>query len=582
MHEDFLALLDASPEVLPCDPRELLDTLYGWVIVHIAPEVSGPYLQAIARRWKLSMGEVRSRCKTVREGMQRAEDEAKEAAANAKSPEWHKRLKRSKAGAIHGNPGNVNVYLTNDPQWLGACAYDLFQDALVWLREPPWTVKDKILFKVGQHVTDEDAVRLQIWFCEEQNVPDVSYDTATRALDVVGRTNSFHPIMDWLSGITWDGTARVESFLSTCTDAPDTPYTRAVSRIFFVSAIARVYAPGCKCDTMVIFEGPQGIGKSTMVRYLFGSDYFSDRLSPVYSKDALQELSNVWCLEMAELTSWNKADSNQAKAFLSSAVDRYRPSYGRRVRPFPRKLIFVGTTNRESDLGYFQDQTGGRRYLPIACTKTDLATVLSDRDQLWAEALHLYKQGAKWWPSTEEDVLCNEQQSARRQIHPWETLLETFFRSESDHPTFTTDYLLSRVLSIPAQQQTFGHLSRLGTVLKTLGWAHHRVRTEGEGTGADEKSRRPFFFLRPHADLEALQTAYSEGKHKLNPPYHAVEDQKRNDLGDADFAQLLTDALRESDPQISAERVAEIESLSLEDTKKLIEKLRRQQRCQQN
>jgi putative DNA primase/helicase len=153
---------------------------------------------------------------------------------------------------------------------------------------------------------------------------------------------------------------------------------------------------------MPVLEGEQGTGKSTAIRYLFGDRFFIDHLPDFHSKDSFQQLQGAWCIEVAELAALTKAEVKDVKQFLSRLVDKFRPPYGRNPIQVPRRTVFWGTVNPEEGQGYLKDPTGGRRFWPVETTAIDLAAILLDRDQLWAEAVDpaTRKASAGTWTTT--------------------------------------------------------------------------------------------------------------------------------------------------------------------------------------
>ena len=135
-------------------------------------------------------------------------------------------------------------------------------------------------------------------------------------------------------------------------------------------AVARAIKAGCKADIVIVFEGAQGIGKSTGLRALFGADWFKDSMPPMGSKDASNYIVGAWCIELAEMAFQKKAEIEQQKAFISKQEEKYRPAYGRNEIVYPRRCVFAATTNRDD---WAVDETGNRRFLPVKTIKVDVA-----------------------------------------------------------------------------------------------------------------------------------------------------------------------------------------------------------------
>ncbi len=183
-----------------------------------------------------------------------------------------------------------------------------------------------------------------------------------------------------------------------------------------VSAVARALKPGCKVDTMLVLEGAQGALKSSSISALFGEEYFGDDLPPLHTADASQYLRGKWCVEKAELSQLRKTDWEVTKAFMSRRVEDYRKPYGREFNREPRRCVFVGTTNSDA---YLADPTGARRFWPCKCGVISLKAIIRDRDQFWAEAVHLFKKGEQWWLNKEEEKMALEETDAREATDAW-------------------------------------------------------------------------------------------------------------------------------------------------------------------
>ena len=306
--------------------------------------------------------------------------------ASVQFGDWRSRLLRNERERIISCYENVALFLENSPEWAGVLGYNEFTAGYVVLKSPPAPVSAEPGSEIEDHF-DTEVVR---WL--ERRMLLVKPDLVRRIVDVFARRNSYHPVRDYLESLpAWDGMPRIGTWLiDYCgvesSDVNPNTYAMAVGKKFLIGAVKRILEPGAKCDSVLVLEGQQGIGKSTVPRILAGDEWFSDQLADVGSKDASLQLRGVWIIELSELDVLNRAELARAKAFLSQQTERFRLPYGRRIIHVPRQCVFVGTTNADS---WLKDETGGRRFWPLPCHQIDLEGLRRDRDQLWAEALQL-------------------------------------------------------------------------------------------------------------------------------------------------------------------------------------------------
>jgi putative DNA primase/helicase len=313
-------------------------------------------------------------------------DKIAEAEEEFKSDEeWHEKLSINKKGQITDDLQNIVLIIENDENLKGI-AYNQHRDGIDVKGSLPWKQ-----IKTGW--SDSDMSALKVYFNKTYGV--WSPTKTKEALIAVAAERAYHPIKEYLNRLPeWDGTERLDKLLIDYLGADDNAYSRAVIRKTLAAAVARIYEPGKKFDSVLILNGPQGIGKSTFFTKL-GGKWFSDSLTinDMRDKAAAEKLQGYWLLELGELAGIKKTDVETVKSFVSRTDDKYRASYGVNVESHLRQCVIVGSTNSEN--GFLRDITGNRRFWPVKVTgeSSKKAWELHDIDQIWAEALYIYRKG---------------------------------------------------------------------------------------------------------------------------------------------------------------------------------------------
>ena len=326
--------------------------------------------------------------------------------------DWKKKLKITEKGGIASTIENVVIILNGDPALAGRVAFDQMANNIVALDSLPW----RSVTGSSQWVDSDDAA---LRYYLERTYGVTGKEKIFDAVNVVALQNAFHPVKDYLESCTWDGVKRVETLLIDYMGADDTKYTRTVTRKVMAAAVARIYKPGCKFDHMLTLRGAQGLGKSSFIG-LLGGKWFSDTLTTVQGKEALEQLPGVWIMEVGELAGMRKAEVESIKQFLSKQSDRYRPAYGRRMQEFPRQCIFIGSTNESQ---FLRDTTGNRRFWVVDTPnkpKKDFWEELTPETirLIWAEAVAIYKAGEPLYLSKEMEKIAREVQETYEEENP--------------------------------------------------------------------------------------------------------------------------------------------------------------------
>lgn len=334
---------------------------------------------------------------------------------------WKKQLQyEKKSMELKNNLHNLMLILENDENLKGI-VFNQLADGMEIRGKVPWPHPAKFW-------RDADDAQLICYVDAAYGTFSArNYDIAvTKAVD----DRSYHPIREFFDTLPdWDGVERVDTLLIDYLGAEDTPYVRAVTRKELCAAYCRVYHPGIKFDSMIVLNGDQGIGKSTLIAKL-GGEWYSDslNLSDMNDKTAAEKLQGYWIMEIGELAGMRKADLDKVKAFISRQDDKYRASFGRRVTPHPRQCVFFGTTNSQN--GYLRDITGNRRYWNVKVPGNGKYKPWDmDEDtvkQVWAEVMVYAKAGEKLYLSPELEDYAKEEQRAAMERDDREGLVQEY------------------------------------------------------------------------------------------------------------------------------------------------------------
>lgn len=316
-----------------------------------------------------------------------AEERQKTAEEEFSEPDgdWQGRLDIDRQGRVKDTLTNIALIIKYDPN-LQNIVYNEFKDTIDVIGELPWT-------QVKPGWNDSDLANAKVYF---ERVYGIWSPTKFKdaLLAVVSSDRVYHPIKKYFSRLKWDGKERIDTLLIDYFGASDTPYTRAVIRKTLVAAVARIFEPGKKFDSILVLNGPQGMGKSTFFAIL-GMEWFSDSLSiaDMRDKTAAEKLQGYWILEISEMNGIKKTDVETVKSFVSRQDDKFRQAYGVNVESHPRSCVIVGSTNSES--GFLRDVTGNRRFWPVHVPGTGKMHPweVCDVGQIWAEAIELYNRG---------------------------------------------------------------------------------------------------------------------------------------------------------------------------------------------
>ncbi|MDD3030661.1 MAG: virulence-associated E family protein [Alphaproteobacteria bacterium] len=326
---------------------------------------------------------------------------------------WMDRLECDRNGKIDPSIANYSLILQNDKRLVGAICDNMFTGQLT-LRK---TLEAKL--DTAPIVVCEDPLRGQTFADKDDSVIRAIMDAPTdlggygirpsniaNLRDAIVNTSGlqkFHPVKEYLESLRWDGKRRIDTFFIRFLKLQDTPYTREVSRLTLVASVTRIYEPGHKFDYMPVLGGPQGIGKSTFIKELYGDHWFGEVDCKLDDKREVTELlPGMWGMEAPEMDSFRKADSTANKKFLRKQEYTVRAAYAHRAMVMRVQTVFWGSTN---ETRYLRDPSGNRSYWPLQCgfssgENIDTDGVRGERDQLWAEAYAAYLEMRREWPKS--------------------------------------------------------------------------------------------------------------------------------------------------------------------------------------
>lgn len=379
---------------------------------------------------------------------------------------------------------NAVIALTHHPDWRGALRYNVLTNTAEACGGP---------ISEAKRGDERLVISVQSWLMTELGL-DLQRNDVSAVLDYVAMERRYDPIREYLLGLQWDGVERIGSWLRTYCGAREDPM--GVGRLWLIGGAARGIDPGCKMDNALIFEGNQRVGKSTSLSIL-GGPYAAEVKGAVNHRDTLEVMNRSWIVELPELASMRKGETESLKAFFSTPDDHYRLAYKPRIQRYLRHAICAGTTNDDE---YLHDATGNTRYWPVRTTAFDIPALARDRDQLWAEAAAVYlagetcpacKEAAKddkrarcrshrWWLERDESVVLDSITDERMRTDYADIVREWWFQKapEARPEYLTTATLAKDVLGI-AVERIESQYPAIGRAMKRLQWERRQVKLAG-------------------------------------------------------------------------------------------------------
>lgn len=387
---------------------------------------------------------------------------------------WEDDLTKKADGSLAQTYHNVSLFLKNHDDFYGHIKWneiskkvEIHGGPLAFCKDQPL---DLLVASIQDHLAATQGLTIQ------------HRDLARRVISVA-MDNKYDPLKDYLNSLKWDGKSRITKWLRTYCGAIETEENKKfldlISRKWPIALVARGLEPGCKVDNVLVLESPGGAGKSTAFE-IIGGEWFCDTGAlNLGDKDSRMLAGRYWICELAEIVSFKRTGHDLLKSFWSSRIDKFRVPYGSDIQEFPRRCVFVGTTN---DDHYLNDETGNRKYwtVTVQYTPGGLEALRRDRDQLLAEAVAAYRSGEKWWFEYEEISITEEEAEKRLVETPIGMKIKEwwFGMAKSERPkVMTTLEVWERAFDAPAVQAKDGDLIKIGRELKKLKFKKDRDKS---------------------------------------------------------------------------------------------------------
>lgn len=429
---------------------------------------------------------------------------------------------------------NVFKIIETTPALADCFYYDKFADQTTVTVNPtaPPGIDAPVFEACPRPLCDQDVSVVTYW-CEHNGFAP-SPAMVDRVVKDYAASKAVHPVRDYLEGLQWDGKPRLTGWLTRYLGVKFNTYSAMAGRYWLVSAVARVFEPGCQADHVLILEGKQGVGKSSATRILsVNRKWHFDGNVNLSSKETPMLLQGKWIVEFQELGAMRRAEGERIKEFFTQHTDKYIKKYSNNETVFPRQCVFIATVNHDQ---YLQDDTGNRRFWPVVVTEVDFKALQEDVDQLWAEAYTVYAGGLtcadcelpwrcdlhRWWPSTDEQLMWFSTEQDKRvpddlwhaAISRWMTAYSRRFRSKGTVENRlgrwpTTSEVLTGALLIAISDQSRLHEVRAARVLRMLGFESSRRRLENHA-GPDVRQN----VWEPSETLNAITSMAEESENE--------------------------------------------------------------------
>ena len=355
--------------------------------------------------------------------------------------------------------------------------FNEFSNQIEWAKPAPWHKPNS----PRKYWDDGDVVQSRAWLSHKRRF-DLGSQVMQDCALAVSKLYTYHPVRQWLDSLKWDGVARLETWLKDYCQASDTPYTRVVGQCTLIAAVARIFDPGVQHDSMLILEGEQGTGKTSLVRLLGGPWYADIKIDPG-NRDTIDAMQGAWFIEASELEYSRNIDVQAMKRFLTITKDKVRLAYARNSIELPRQNVFVGTVNPGSKPSYLSDTDGNRRFWPVYTKQIHLEKFGIDRPQLFAEAVERYRNGEKFYLNDPAIIAqANNEAMLRVAEDAWLGIIAEWLKDGELPEALTTQHIANGALNLQPRELDRLNNSRISRCMEKLGYERYQRRIHGSRT----------------------------------------------------------------------------------------------------
>ncbi|WP_171237560.1 MULTISPECIES: VapE domain-containing protein [unclassified Ruegeria] len=378
---------------------------------------------------------------------------------------------------IRNSKANLVAFFHNYDAWHDCFAFDAFAQRIIMTKPYPGAV-DRT---VGRAITGKDLKRIRTEVLKDHFFPRIGQKDVDDAVMQRAEDNVYEPVQEYLNGLVWDGVPRLDGWLVAYggVDPSGGAYVAQVGRKWLIGAVARAMKPGCKMDNALIFEGPQGVGKSSLLAALVpNEEWFSDDLPGLDNEKMGVRLAGKWIVELAELTKVLKSELEDMRHFVTRRYDEHKVAYQDMNERLPRRCVLAGSTNRDD---YLKDHEGERRFWIVTCDlPLDVDGLIRDRDQLWAEALAAYRSGEGWWLDKALEDEAREIQKQRVDEDEWFPLVSNYVEGKDAVCIPEIKSIIGMEEIRRCANQRPAPLKRIRTMLQGLGFRKSNLKKKDE------------------------------------------------------------------------------------------------------